>query len=49
QARKILTGTDNTTEAKTTDAPVKDITLNIRHKRPATETERKIIKNSIIK
>ncbi len=36
QARKILSGTiDN----KTTEGPAKDITLNIRHKRPITETE----------
>ncbi|CAF1207557.1 unnamed protein product [Rotaria sordida] len=39
QARKILSGTDNTTENKTIDIPAKDITLNIRHKRPVTETE----------
>ncbi|CAF2968324.1 unnamed protein product [Rotaria sp. Silwood2] len=39
QARKILSGTDNTTEVKTTDIPAKDITLNVRHKRPVTETE----------
>jgi tetratricopeptide (TPR) repeat protein len=39
QARKILLGTNNTTDNKTTEAPAKDITLNIRHKRPATEIE----------
>lgn len=40
QARKILSGTDNTSEVKTTtDVPAKDITLNIRHKRPVTENE----------
>ncbi|UJR14785.1 hypothetical protein I4U23_001773 [Adineta vaga] len=39
QARKILMGTNNTTEAKTTEAPAKDITLNVRHKRPVTEIE----------
>ncbi|CAF1688578.1 unnamed protein product [Adineta ricciae] len=39
QARKILSGTSNTTESKTTEEPAKDITLNIRHKRPVTEIE----------
>ncbi|CAF3737732.1 unnamed protein product [Rotaria sp. Silwood1] len=39
QARKILTGQNNTTEIKTIDVPAKDITLNIRHKRPVIETE----------
>jgi len=43
QARKILTGATNTTTeiqaTTTTDAPVKDITLNVRHKRPVNETE----------
>lgn len=43
QARKILIGATNTTTeiqaTTTTDAPVKDITLNVRHKRPVNETE----------
>jgi len=39
QARKILSGTTNTTDNKTTEILAKDITLNIRHKRPITETE----------
>jgi tetratricopeptide (TPR) repeat protein len=39
QARKILSGTNNTTDDKTNEVPAKDITLNIRHKRPITETE----------
>ena len=39
QARKILSGTNNTTDNTTTEATAKDITLNIRHKRPATEIE----------
>jgi tetratricopeptide (TPR) repeat protein len=39
QARKILSGTNNTTDNSTTEAPAKDITLNIRHKRPTVEVE----------
>jgi len=39
QARKILSGTTNTTDNKTTEGPAKDITLNIRHKRPVTEKD----------
>jgi len=40
QARKILSGTTNTTDNKPTDAPpVKDLTLTIRHKRAAPEDE----------
>ncbi len=39
QARKILSGTTNTTDNKPIEVPAKDITLNIRHKRPITETE----------
>ncbi|CAF1212967.1 unnamed protein product [Adineta steineri] len=39
QARKILSGTNNTTDTKTLEAPAKDITLNIRHKRPIADTE----------
>jgi tetratricopeptide (TPR) repeat protein len=39
QARKILSGTTNTTDNTTTEAPAKDITLNIRHKRPVTEPD----------
>ena len=39
QARKILSGSTNTTDNKTLEASAKDITLNIRHKRPMTDTE----------
>lgn len=39
QARKILVGTNNTTENSTTEAPAKDITLTIRHKRPVADVE----------
>jgi tetratricopeptide (TPR) repeat protein len=37
QARKILSGTINTTDNKPIELPAKDITLNIRHKRPITD------------
>ena len=44
QARQIVSaptnGTNHTTENGVSEAPVKDLTLNIRHKRPATELER---------
>lgn len=50
QARKIVSsssssstttnGNSHTTDNSTTEAPVKDITLNIRHKRPAAELEK---------
>jgi len=43
QARTIITGTNgtgHTTDNSTTEAPVKDLTLTIRHKRPATESEK---------
>ncbi|CAF0878902.1 unnamed protein product [Adineta ricciae] len=43
QARSIVSGTNgnnHTTDNSTKDAPVKDITLSIRHKRPATESEK---------
>jgi len=46
QARKILSGTTNTTDNKTTENPAKDITLNIRHKRPITETDDETNKKS---
>jgi len=45
QARNIVSagtnGTSHTTDNSTTEAPVKDITLTIRHKRPAAELEKK--------
>jgi tetratricopeptide (TPR) repeat protein len=43
QARKIITGTNgpsHTTDNSTSEAPVKDLTLTIRHKRPADELEK---------
>ena len=43
QARNIVSGTNgisHTTDNSTTEAPVKDITLTIRHKRPAAELEK---------
>jgi tetratricopeptide (TPR) repeat protein len=43
QARTIITGTNgtsHTTDNSTTEAPVKDLTLTIRHKRPAAESEK---------
>ncbi|CAF0914254.1 unnamed protein product [Adineta steineri] len=44
QARNIITGTNgannnHTTDNSTAEAPVKDLTLTIRHKRPATESQ----------
>ena len=45
QARNLISGTNgtnHTTEtASTSDAPVKDLTLTIRHKRPASDVEEK--------
>jgi len=46
QARKLLSGTANPTDSKTTENPAKDITLNIRHKRPITEIDDKTNKKS---
>ncbi|UJR31923.1 hypothetical protein I4U23_019397 [Adineta vaga] len=45
QARNIISGNNNsssshTTDNSTKDAPVKDLTLTIRHKRPATESDK---------
>ena len=44
QARNILSGASNgnshTTDNSTADAPVKDLTMTIRHKRPATDVEK---------
>ncbi len=44
QARNIISGTNgttsHTTDNSTTEAPVKDLTLTIRHKRPGTELEK---------
>ena len=41
QARKILSGANNknTTDESTGDPPTKEITLNVRHKRPAADIE----------
>ena len=39
QARKILVGTNNTTDNSTTEAPAKEITLTVRHKRPVADVE----------
>ena len=44
QARNLISGTNgtnHTTEASTSDVPVKDLTLTIRHKRPASDVEEK--------
>ncbi len=46
QARKILSGTTNPTDNQTTEVPAKDITLNIRHKRPIPESDDEINKKS---
>jgi len=46
QARKLLSGTANPTDSKTTENPAKDITLNIRHKRPITEIDDETNKKS---
>jgi tetratricopeptide (TPR) repeat protein len=43
QARNLVSGangTSHTTDNSTTEAPVKDLTLTIRHKRPANELEK---------
>jgi tetratricopeptide (TPR) repeat protein len=43
QARNLISGTNgtsHTTDNSTTEAPVKDLTLTIRHKRPATDSEK---------
>jgi tetratricopeptide (TPR) repeat protein len=43
QARNIISGTNgtsHTTDNSTTEAPVKDLTLTIRHKRPANDLEK---------
>ena len=39
QEKTIISGAHDTTNNKTIKSPVQDITLNIRHKRPVTETE----------
>jgi tetratricopeptide (TPR) repeat protein len=43
QARNLISGTNgtnHTTDNSTTEAPVKDLTLTIRHKRPANDSEK---------